>query len=276
MGRRARTAQAMEGGQHCEWQLRVKNTFLEVAPPSPGGQAGAGMRGRAGSMPSLGAADRRGAAGGQPGGPTRVGAPLASGAGGPAGHGKARLLAGVGAAPPAAGAAPFGQPRRPQHQDEDHGWSCRSARQPRRSRAAHSPPLSGGAACGQQDAAGPTQRAAPAAAPAQPLRQPGRPLDSALSLGGARLQLLHGRPRPCKGKRERLRRLLARIESAIEADPAGFEFARVALPPSIANDAELEGAIRACAERYSGLVASAHAAPCSGHAAAVRAPEPGE
>merc|ERR1719323_2853015 len=42
--------------------------------------------------------------------------------------------------------------------------------------------------------------------------------------------------RPCKGKRDRYRKLLSRLTSQIECDPFSFKMDSIELPPSIASN----------------------------------------
>lgn len=42
--------------------------------------------------------------------------------------------------------------------------------------------------------------------------------------------------RPCKGKRDRFKRLMERIAGEIAADPLGFDVSMVDLPPSVAGN----------------------------------------
>uniref|UniRef100_A0A7S0FPP2 Uncharacterized protein n=1 Tax=Pyrodinium bahamense TaxID=73915 RepID=A0A7S0FPP2_9DINO len=241
----------MDGGRRCECLLSVKNTFLEVAPLSPDSLAGAGTCKRSRSVPSPGSAACRDDAGGRHDGTTRAGSRLASRDGSQSGREKACPSAESSTAAPGAHAQPLAQTQRPQHRDEDHGWSCQTAPQPCDPSAAF-----------PSGDAGPTKRAATAAAPAPALQKPGLFLDPALLLSGALDGGRNMEPpagwgeaggggcwtpppreaklRPCKGKRERFKRLLGRIARAIDADPSGFDFARVPMPPPVAD--ELGGA----------------------------------
>jgi len=50
--------------------------------------------------------------------------------------------------------------------------------------------------------------------------------------------------RPCKNQRERYRKLVCRLEEQVRADPFGFEFTQIELPPSVADDTRLRAKLQ--------------------------------
>mmetsp|Transcript_107290 Transcript_107290/g.313727 ORF Transcript_107290/g.313727 Transcript_107290/m.313727 type:complete len:266 (-) Transcript_107290:284-1081(-) len=50
--------------------------------------------------------------------------------------------------------------------------------------------------------------------------------------------------RPCKNQRERYRKLVCKLEEQVRADPFGFEFTQIQLPPSVAGDTRLRAKLQ--------------------------------
>lgn len=62
--------------------------------------------------------------------------------------------------------------------------------------------------------------------------------------------------RPCKGKRDRYRKLVLRIQQAIDEDPEGFDLEATELPPSIASNKKLKQKLQKRVQAYTSNIRS--------------------